>query len=52
MKQPYLDDLMRFARDAAPALTFRLHEPGSPDAMVHLSRRDTTSVCPVKNRRR
>ena len=38
VKQPYLDDLMRFARDAAPALTFRLHEPGSPDAMVHLSR--------------
>jgi hypothetical protein len=37
VKQPYLDDLMRFARDAAPALTFRLHEPGSPDAMVHLS---------------
>jgi glycosyltransferase involved in cell wall biosynthesis len=35
--QPYLDDLIRFARDAAPALTFRLHEPGDPDAMVHLS---------------
>ena len=38
VKQRYLDDLMRFARDAAPALTFRLHEPGSPDAMVHLAR--------------
>jgi len=38
VKQPYLDDLMRFARDAAPALTFRLHEPGDPDDMVHLSR--------------
>ena len=36
--QPYLDDLMRYARDAAPTLTFKLHEPGSPDAMVHLSR--------------
>jgi glycosyltransferase involved in cell wall biosynthesis len=38
VKQPYLDNFMRFARDAAPALTFRLHEPDSPDAMVHLSR--------------
>jgi glycosyltransferase involved in cell wall biosynthesis len=38
VKQPYLDSLMRFARDAAPALTIRLHEPGGPDAMVHLSR--------------
>jgi glycosyltransferase involved in cell wall biosynthesis len=38
IQQPYLDELMRFARDAAPRLTIRLHEPGSPDAMVPLSR--------------
>jgi glycosyltransferase involved in cell wall biosynthesis len=37
INQPYLDNLMRFARDAAPALMLRLHEPGSPDAMVGLS---------------
>ena len=38
VKQPYLDDLMRFSRAAAPSLAITLHEPGGPDAMVHLAR--------------
>ena len=36
--QPYLDDLMRFSRAAAPSLAITLHEPGGPDAMVRLAR--------------
>jgi glycosyltransferase involved in cell wall biosynthesis len=35
--QPYLDDLMRFARDAAPSLSLKVHEPAGPDAMVSLA---------------
>lgn len=38
VKQPYLDDLMRFSRAAAPSLAITLHEPGGPDAMVRLAR--------------
>jgi hypothetical protein len=38
VKQPYLHDLMRFSRAAAPSLAITLHEPGGPDAMVHLAR--------------
>jgi glycosyltransferase involved in cell wall biosynthesis len=38
VSQPYLDDLMRYSRDAAPDLQITLHEPGGPDAMVHLAR--------------
>ncbi len=34
---PYLDDLTRIARDAAPTLALKLHEPAGPDAMVHLA---------------
>lgn len=37
-KQPYLDDFLRFARDAAPALSLTLHDPAGPDAMVQLAR--------------
>jgi len=37
-KRDYLDELLRFAREAAPALAITLHEPGGPDTMVHLSR--------------
>jgi glycosyltransferase involved in cell wall biosynthesis len=35
--QLYIDSLMRLSRDAAPALSLRLHEPAGPDAMVHLA---------------
>ena len=37
VREPYLSDLMRFARDAAPLLSVRLHEPAGPDAMVTLA---------------
>jgi len=37
-KQPYLHELLRFARDAAPTLSLRLLDPAGPDAMVHLAR--------------
>jgi len=35
--QPYLGDLMRSARDAAPSLSLTLHQPAGPDAMVPLA---------------
>jgi glycosyltransferase involved in cell wall biosynthesis len=38
VKQPYLNELCQFARDAAPGLSLALHEPGAPDEMVHLAR--------------
>ena len=38
VRQPYLDDLMRFSRATAPSLAIMLHEPGGPDAMVQLAR--------------
>ena len=37
VREPYLADLLRLARDAAPSLSLKLHEPAGPDAMVPLA---------------
>ena len=37
VREPYLADLLRFARDTAPSLDVKVHEPAGPDAMVPLA---------------
>jgi hypothetical protein len=37
VNEPYLHDLIRFARDTAPLLSITVHEPAGPDAMVPLA---------------
>jgi glycosyltransferase involved in cell wall biosynthesis len=38
LREPYLAGLLRLARDVAPSLTLKLHEPAGPDDMVSLAR--------------
>ncbi len=37
VREPYHSELMRLARDAAPLLSVKLHDPAGPDAMVSLA---------------